>query len=320
MAAKTPDWATDASLAALRTARTHAPRARKPRAPAPDAAAPDPVNMADERAALREAYADARALPPDDHAHPRKAPPAPIPKFAATRQHNDAKAPPRPAHLPDWLPEELHDTRPLPDRGKLPDALHRPRPQPTARDDDEAPANETDAALFARMMRDVAPQRETGRIVPEKPRPAPIARKRQEDEQAALHESLAPLDLIDRLDAGIDASFLRPGIARRVLHDLRRGRYSVQSELDLHGLTRDSARAALSHFLVTSLRQGLRCVRIIHGKGLGSPGGHSILKQLSRGWLAQRQEILAFCQARPTQGGDGALLVLLRARKTAPQR
>ena len=323
MAGKTSDWVSEASLAALRQARTQARRAPTGRAATPPAcaeAAPASVNMADERAALREAYADARPLPADDYAHPRKPPPAPIPKFATTRQRSDAQAPPPAAHLPAWLPEELRDTRPLPDRDRLPDALRRPRPQPAAWDDDELPADENDAAFIARMMRDVAPLRETGRIVPEKPRPAPLARKRAEDEQAALHESLAPLDLIDRLDAGIDASFLRPGIARRVLHDLRRGRYSVQGELDLHGLTRDSARAALAHFLVTSLRQGLRCVRVIHGKGLGSPGGHSILKQLSRGWLAQREEILAFCQARPTQGGDGALLVLLRAKNARTPR
>ncbi|NTV11163.1 MAG: DNA mismatch repair protein MutS, partial [Zoogloea sp.] len=87
-------------------------------------------------------------------------------------------------------------------------------------------------------------------------------------------------------------------------------------ELDLHGMTRDEARAALARFVATSLQQGLRCIRLIHGKGLGSPGRLPILKHLSRGWLAQRDDILAFCQARPHDGGDGALLILLRTART----
>ena len=85
-------------------------------------------------------------------------------------------------------------------------------------------------------------------------------------------------------------------------------------QIDLHGLTRDEARAALAAFLHDALAQGKRCIRVIHGKGHGSPGKVSILKQLSRGWLAQREEILAFCQAGPHDGGGGALLVLLRAQ------
>ena len=113
---------------------------------------------------------------------------------------------------------------------------------------------------------------------------------------------------------------VRPGIPRRVLTDLRRGRWVVQGQLDLHGLVRDEARAALATFLGESLHLGRRCVRLIHGKGLGSPGRIPVLKHLSRGWLAQREEILAFCQAPPHDGGGGALLILLRASTTVPGR
>ena len=67
------------------------------------------------------------------------------------------------------------------------------------------------------------------------------------------------------------------------------------------------------HFIALSLQQGRRCLRVIHGKGHGSPGRLPVLKHLSRGWLAQREDILAFCQARPHDGGEGALLVLLQA-------
>jgi DNA-nicking Smr family endonuclease len=144
--------------------------------------------------------------------------------------------------------------------------------------------------------------------------PAPAPLKREADEREALNESLtAPLTFEDRLDMGDEAAFLRPGLPKRVLTDLRRGRWVLQGELDLHGLTRDEARDALAQFLAHSLQQGRRCIRVIHGKGLGSPGRVSILKQLSRGWLAQREEILAFCQAGPHDGGGGALLVLMRA-------
>ena len=86
----------------------------------------------------------------------------------------------------------------------------------------------------------------------------------------------------------------------------------------LHGMTRDEARLALAEFLCRCLREGRRCVRLIHGKGLGSPGGVGVLKQLSRGWLAQREEILAFCQALPHQGGSGALVILLRVGGVRP--
>jgi DNA-nicking Smr family endonuclease len=132
----------------------------------------------------------------------------------------------------------------------------------------------------------------------------------------ALHESLhGQIGLQDRLEGGDEPHHLRPGLAANVLRDLRRGRWVIQAELDLHGLNRDEARHQLATFLAECLHHGQRCVRVIHGKGHGSPQKLSILRQLVRGWLAQRQEILAYCQARPHDGGEGALIVLLRAAK-----
>lgn len=177
-----------------------------------------------------------------------------------------------------------------------------------------ADPEQMDAAdLFRHVVRGAAPIPDKNRVEAERPPPLPQPIKRCEDEASALRETMeAPISLEDRLEMGEEAVFLRPGMPRRALLDLRRGRWTLQGELDLHGLTREDARAALSRFLAASLQRGARCVRVIHGKGLGSPGGVSILKQLSRGWLAQREEILAFCQAGPNQGGSGALLVLLR--------
>ncbi|WP_332672603.1 Smr/MutS family protein [Aromatoleum sp.] len=170
------------------------------------------------------------------------------------------------------------------------------------------------AELFRHAARGAQPVDTRNRAELDRPAPRPEPVQHREDEQAALRESLeAPMSLEDRLEMGDEAVFLRAGLPRRVLTDLRRGRWVLQGEVDLHGYNREEAREALGQFLAASLQQGRRCVRVIHGKGLGSPGKLSILKQLSRGWLAQREEILAFCQAGPYEGGSGALLVLLRA-------
>jgi DNA-nicking Smr family endonuclease len=161
----------------------------------------------------------------------------------------------------------------------------------------------------------VQPLRPSGRIDTRPTPPPPEPRQFRADEDQALSQSLSePFSLEDRLDMGEEAAFLREGLPRRILMDLRRGRWVLQGEMDLHGLNRTQAREALGGFLAHSVREGRRCVRIIHGKGLGSPGKVSILKQLTRGWLAQREEILAFCQAQPHDGGCGALLVLLKGK------
>ena len=104
-------------------------------------------------------------------------------------------------------------------------------------------------------------------------------------------------------------------MAPKVLKDLRRGRWVVQEKLDLHGLNRDQAKEAVVTFLAECRQHGHRCVRIVHGKGLSSPGREPVLKRLVLGWLTQRSDVLAFCQARAAEGGAGAVVVLLAARK-----
>jgi len=144
--------------------------------------------------------------------------------------------------------------------------------------------------------------------------PWPVARQRLRDEAAALSESIDPPLLDLHLEGGDEAAWRRNGISQSTLRDLRRGRWVVQAQLDLHGLTRDAARSVLIDFLVSCHTSGRRCVRIVHGKGLRSPGREPVLKKLVHGWLAQRREVLAFCQARPVDGGAGAVIVLLQAR------
>jgi len=175
-----------------------------------------------------------------------------------------------------------------------------------------------DLAAFHRAVADTRPLSAHGRIEHRRRPPPPRPLQHLADERAALHESLyGAIGLQDRLEGGDEAHYLRHGLAASVLRDLRRSRWVVQDEIDLHGLNRDSARQSLGSFLAEALHHGLRCVRVVHGKGLRSPQKTSVLRQLVRGWLAQRNEVLAYCQARPQDGGDGALIVLLRAGKKA---
>jgi DNA-nicking Smr family endonuclease len=175
-----------------------------------------------------------------------------------------------------------------------------------------------DLAAFRKAVADAKPLPKSDRVQLGNPTPPPRPLQHLADERAALHESLhSPLTLQDRLEGGDEAAYLRVGLANSTLRDLRRGRWVIQDEVDLHGLNREEARHLLGSFLATSLKAGIRCVRIIHGKGLGSPGRQAILRQLVRGWLAQRVETLAYCQARPQDGGEGAVIVLLSSRKKA---
>ena len=175
-----------------------------------------------------------------------------------------------------------------------------------------------DLAAFREAVADAQPLPASGRVHLGGPLPPPRPLQHIADERAALHESLhGTIGLQDRLEGGDEPHYLRKGLAASVLRDLRRGRWVIQEEIDLHGLNRDEARLALSGFLSSALHHGLRCIRVIHGKGLRSPQKTSVIRQLVRGWLAQRDEILAYCQAKPQDGGEGALVVLLRARKTS---
>ena len=174
-----------------------------------------------------------------------------------------------------------------------------------------------DLAAFHAAVDGATPLRADDRIAFEPPKPLPRPRQRELDEAAAITESLcAPLDVDDWLDIGDADSFLRPGLPRNVLRDLRRGRWTIQRHIDLHGLNRHEAHEAVIVFLAAAQSDGKRCLRIVHGRGHGSPDRQGILRQLVKSWLSRRKDVLAFCHAPPRDGGDGALWVLLRASKT----
>ena len=116
------------------------------------------------------------------------------------------------------------------------------------------------------------------------------------------------------LESGEALAFLRQGMSPQVLRKLRSGFWAVQDELDLHGLRTEEARELLAQFLTGAVRRGHRCLRVIHGKGWRSRNNEPVLKRKVAGWLTQRGEVLAYCEARPADGGSGAVTVLLEAR------
>jgi len=176
-----------------------------------------------------------------------------------------------------------------------------------------APAAPGDPAL-REALAGVTPLAPPNRAKLVRPRPQPVAIQRELDERAALHDTLSDSPAWEQgLESGEELQFLRDGIARQQLRRLRRGHWVVQGHLDLHGHTAAEARVLTAEFLARCLRNGWRCVRIVHGKGLRSPNREPVLKKKLSGWLAQRDEVLAYCQAPLTDGGGGAVLVLLRA-------
>lgn len=179
--------------------------------------------------------------------------------------------------------------------------------------------HDTDLELFRAAMRSVQPLKVDEPPDIDSPRPAPVPLQRLADDRAVLRELLLPADGISVPDNenGEELTFLRPGLRRQVLRRLRRGHYRIAAELDLHGMTVATARGALTHFLTDCRRHDHQCVRIVHGKGRRSSNRGPILKGKVDRWLRLRAEVLAFCSARPVDGGTGAIYVLLQHSRAA---
>jgi len=187
----------------------------------------------------------------------------------------------------------------------------RPPPPPAPRADGELDL----AQAFADVLRLPPSTRARNAL----PRPAPIARQRLADDADALTASKygaepAPEAWEVGQEHEAEQTYLRRGLPTDILKKLRRGQWSVQAEIDLHGHTIDQAHDALSDFIVDARQRGYRCVRAIHGKGLTSPNREPVLKGRVRKWLAHWDEVLAYCEAPPNAGGGGAVLVLLRGK------
>lgn len=180
--------------------------------------------------------------------------------------------------------------------------------------DEDRDNQDDETGLFRRAMGDTRPLRHESRAAAAKPRPPARARFRRDDEKAVLAESLEAD--VEALEAGAGEAlrFSRPSVGRRTLRRLARGNFAVQAEIDLHGMTLAEARTALHEFITESLHRGHTCVRVVHGKGLGSGERGPVLKSMVNGWLRRRDEVLAFVSTRQSHGGTGAVYVLLLPR------
>jgi DNA-nicking Smr family endonuclease len=183
---------------------------------------------------------------------------------------------------------------------------------------DDRDAELEDAELFRAAVGNVLPVTKTDKVVLRAEPKPPLPLQHQRDETRALAESLSTdSGAAATEDKGDTSTFLRPGLSRQVLRRLRSGHWVAKHELDLHGYTTPEAKQRMVEFLALALRQGVRCVRIIHGKGLRNLNEREpVLKNKVRLWLSQREDVLAYAEARPADGGGGAVIVLLRAPKT----
>ena len=168
-----------------------------------------------------------------------------------------------------------------------------------------------DTALFREATRDVKPLSRAPRVAGDAPKPRARARFTRAAPLLVLEETLQPAADEPELIAADPTSFARPGVSASTLRNLRRGQYRIQAELDLHGLTQVEAQAQLREFLITALQRHVRCVRIVHGKGLRSGLQGPVLRQLVNRALRRTRQVQAFASARPVDGGTGAVYVLL---------
>ena len=171
---------------------------------------------------------------------------------------------------------------------------------------------EAEKNLFIRAVGQVAILPRSNKAdIPKVPR-APVATQLQRDEAKVIQDSLSDeFDVSTLLDTDDALSFRRPSVGPEVTRKLRKGDWAIQREIDLHGLRSDEARLALTTFIREAHKYGVRCVRVVHGKGLGSPGKTPVLKSKVHSWLVQKNQVMAFVQAKPAEGGAGALVVLL---------
>jgi len=177
--------------------------------------------------------------------------------------------------------------------------------------DDDLP--DDDIALFRAAVQDARPLKPK-RISHSPARPTPIPQQFLRDEKQALADSLSD-DYIPahELESGEELLYLREGHAPDILSKLRRGFWVIQASIDLHGMVVEDARSYVAEFLAESRKRGIRCVRIVHGKGHSSRNREPVLKNKLRSWLMQKDEVIVYAQARHADGGSGAVVVLLKA-------
>lgn len=173
--------------------------------------------------------------------------------------------------------------------------------------------NKNNTSSFAELIDGVKVLSNDDKVVHNTPKPRPIPQQSHHDQQKVMQELLVSPTEHEDMQPGDSLSYVKSGIQKNVFRKLKRGQYSIEAELDLHGLTRLESQQQLNEFVNECREHGIRCVRIIHGKGYGSSNQGPVIKPLVNQWLQRRDEILAFCSARPADGGTGAVYVLLKS-------
>lgn len=171
---------------------------------------------------------------------------------------------------------------------------------------------------FRAAMSGVQRRDHSDRLPPVRRTPSPRPLQAEADEREVLADMLRAEFEMETVESTEVLAYRAPGLQDAVWRRLRRGTYRIGAELDLHGHNREAARAAVAAFLAECQDRGLRCLRIIHGKGRGSPNSGPVIKSLLDSWLRRRRDVLAFCSARPHDGGTGAVYVLLRSTAVPP--
>ena len=168
-----------------------------------------------------------------------------------------------------------------------------------------------DAALFRTAIGAVKPLAEQNRITPQ---PSPRKPFRASTPPLAIPDTLSDSAAHASKNADAPSEYLGNGLSRMSLRKLRRGSWPIQDRLDLHGLHSDAARKLLQAFLHEAAQRELRCVLLIHGKGMNSAGGEAVLRKLARNWLTQHPNVLGYCDAPTREGGSGAVVILLKVK------
>lgn len=176
----------------------------------------------------------------------------------------------------------------------------------------KVPVDSDDTSLFRKAVRGVKPLPEANKVIHSRKLPRPTIKHAPRSRASVSDSFFSDQNNLPEIEAGDEHSFVRSGVSRKTLKQLRRGHWKINAQLDLHGYTRDEAFQELEAFLSTCSKRGFRCVQVVHGKGLNSKNSEPVLKTMVWNRLKQHNYVLAFCQAGPSDGGSGAVLVLFK--------
>lgn len=171
--------------------------------------------------------------------------------------------------------------------------------------------NKDDRDAFAEAVRDVKPLEHEGRVTRARPQPRAVAHNSRAARRRTLEASLEAASVEF---AGDEVAFRRSSVDERTFRRLRAGHFSIEAEIDLHGMTRLEAGEALKSFVADAAQARLGCIRVVHGKGTRSGPEGPVLKAQVAEWLTRWDDVLAISSARPRHGGTGAVYVLLGRR------